>query len=533
MRIDKVYIKKFKNLIEFNIDLDKNELKTVLLGQNATGKSNFIESLVLIFKYLDLQKPPSLQDEFAFTIEYLCRGKRLCVEYCDRKYLFKQCLSLTGEWNDQNTKILTKTEFYRNKDQYLPKYVFTYYSGGSNRLHQHFNEHQKRFYDKIKSRNFKDKEIDSLRRLFYVQAVHTHFVLLAYFYKPDSESVDFLKNILGIHELESILFVLRQPRWRNESGDQRFFGSEGLVKDFLLKLWNLCLAPIYHQETVDVDFRSNTTQHRLYLYLKDEANLIKLADIYGSNTAFFKALESTYISDLIEEVRVRVKKVFVEGNVQFRELSEGEQQLLTVLGLLKFTNDEESLILLDEPDTHLNPIWKWKYLEFLDQVVKNENNTQIIINTHDPVVIGGLTREQVRIFRTGADGKITTEEPDVDPRGMGVAGILTSELFGLPTTLDKETQLKLNRKRFLQGKLYREGLDNRETDEYGQLKDFLERLGFYDQTNDELYNLFLAELPAHPLFQKVELTASDRDRLLEESRAVIARVLQKKNEKNP
>ncbi|TOM44863.1 hypothetical protein CGH75_27395, partial [Vibrio parahaemolyticus] len=68
---------------------------------------------------------------------------------------------------------------------------------------------------------------------------------------------------------------------------------------------------------------------------------------------FFQDLESTYVSELISEVRIRVKLKKNDGSVTFRELSEGEQQLLTVLGLLRFTAEDESLFLLDEPDTHL------------------------------------------------------------------------------------------------------------------------------------------------------------------------------------
>ena len=59
------------------------------------------------------------------------------------------------------------------------------------------------------------------------------------------------------------------------------------------------------------------------------------------------------MSQLIEEVRIKIKVGNGDGTVTFRELSEGEQQLLTVLGLLRFTAEDESLILLDEPDTHL------------------------------------------------------------------------------------------------------------------------------------------------------------------------------------
>ena len=39
MRINKVLIKNFKNLQNFTIEFDNISMKTVLLGQNAVGKS--------------------------------------------------------------------------------------------------------------------------------------------------------------------------------------------------------------------------------------------------------------------------------------------------------------------------------------------------------------------------------------------------------------------------------------------------------------------------------------------------------------
>lgn len=88
MRIHKVYIEKFKNLQQFEINLSPNEMNTVLLGQNATGKSNFIEALVLIFKYLDLEKEPSKEINLKYKIEYECRGKKIFVNYLNGKYSF-------------------------------------------------------------------------------------------------------------------------------------------------------------------------------------------------------------------------------------------------------------------------------------------------------------------------------------------------------------------------------------------------------------------------------------------------------------
>ena len=58
------------------------------------------------------------------------------------------------------------------------------------------------------------------------------------------------------------------------------------------------------------------------------------------------------------------------------------------------------------------------------------------MSTHNPLVIAGLERDDVRIMqRRQANGHIYVEMPRENPRGMGVAGILTSELFGLRSAL--------------------------------------------------------------------------------------------------
>lgn len=484
MRIDYVHIlSPFKNLEGFKIDFPEEGQSNpvvVLLGPNATGKSNLIEALVLIFKYLDLDKKPP----FDYEICYQRGGKNIVVRYDQGKPTYTV--------DDQSIK--SQTEFKNRKEELLPKYVFTYYSGVSNRLEKIFWEHQNRFYDKIKKAGTTKDDVNDLRRLFYVQLIHSLFVLLAYysFNEDETDTQQFMKEELKIDDLESVLFVLRKPRWKGK-GDPRFWGAEGLVREFLSELWKYSVAPISHSETIQKDFRGTEEQERLYLYVSNKEKLKHLAQFYGKNTDFFKALESTYISDLIEEVRVKVEKRNVNGKITFRELSEGEQQLLTVLGLLKFTNDEESLVLLDEPDTHLNPLWKWKYLEYLDKVVKPSKSTQIILSTHDPLLIGSLKKEQIRIFRNDPiTGKVFVEHPGIDPQGLGVAGILTSELFGLPTTVDPVTYAKLQRQQELVFKQQGKGLSEDDQTEMQNLFHELNRLGFAQPiSNPDIYQRFL------------------------------------------
>jgi len=492
MRIDKIYIKEFKNLKEFFIDLDENRLTNVFIGRNGAGKSNLMEAIVIIFRDLDLQEKPI----FGYEMQYYCRGYKVKIE---ADYETNQILFFVND-----IKISKKNFYIKNGDDYiyLPKHVFAYYSGPSNRLQKHFDKHQKKFSDALRKGDDK-----TLRPLFYARLVHSNFVLLAFFSFFEESSKKFLSTYFDLCGVESILFVLKNPYWNSkkkgtfEKGD--FWGSRGIVKDFLERLYEFSLAPLSETITIGDEF-SKTNSEATYLFIKDEGRLIEFAQYYKSNTEFFKFLESTYISDLIYEIKIKVKKS--DGTViTFNELSEGEQQLLSVLGLLKFTKDDESIFLLDEPDTHLNPAWKFEYLNLIKEVVGKSESSQVIISTHDPIVIGGLKKEEVTIFDK-KDLGIVTKNPDFDPKGMGVAGLLTSELFGLSSTLDPDTQKQLHRKRQL---LYN---DNRTLEDEKEMKLIEKELGDLDYTKtirDPLYEKFIRSLFSRPEYQDKDLTPED------------------------
>lgn len=351
--------------------------------------------------------------------------------------------------------------------------------------------------------------------------------------RMEKKSKVFLNEVLGIEDLESVLFVIKEAKWDNDKGDPKFWGAEGLVKDFLNVVWNYSYAPIYNQETVYPDFRSKgVKENHLYLYIKDKATLKKFAQKYfdinnqkPNNTFLFKALESSYISDMLKEAKVVVKKK-KDGKVTFKELSEGEQQLLTVIGLLIFTREDESLVLLDEPDTHLNPIWKYDYLHYLKTLVKSKDKlesneelnefeedktTQIIINTHDPLVIGSMVKSQVRLFgKEKTPQKDTTKntdkyeelreqalnfaiEPDVDPQGLGVAGILRSELFGLKTIIDRETNKLLDERNRLMYKQSKNEITEEGLSRLEELFEILSNKGFNQNFRDPMYNDYIIE----------------------------------------
>lgn len=498
MRIDRVAVNGFKNLNHFKIDLDETKMHTILLGQNAAGKSNFLEALVIIFRDLDLRVNP----EFDFEIVYNIKAKDIRVVGGTK---------ITGGYEFYiNNRPITKTAFYKNKELNLPKYVFSYYSGVSNRLEQHFDSHQTRFLKELL-----EGQDDPMRRLFYARLIHSHFVLLAFYGFSEKKVNKFLKDYLNILGLESILFVLKNPYWHKgkerEGGDPKFWYARGVVKDFLNDLWEASLAPIPIKEKVREDFHKTPEQEHLYLYISNQEKLEHLAKKYGTNANFFKMLESTYISDLIHEVRVKVKKKHTDGHITFKELSEGEQQLLTVLGLMRFTKDEDTLFLLDEPDTHLNPLWKWKYMSLMEDVVDRDKTSQVIMTTHDPLVIGGLSKEEIRIFFPEGDEQvIKAMEPAFDPKGLGVAGILTSEFFNLPSSLDYDTEQDVIKQYELLAKKHHGGLTKKEENDLLKLNEYLDKVGLNQKSIDPLYDEFLEALIKEQEFQARPVTVEEK-----------------------
>ena len=99
----------------------------------------------------------------------------------------------------------------------------------------------------------------------------------------------------------------------------------------------------------------------------------------------------------------------------------------------------------------------------------------------------------------------------------------------MPTILDKETQEKLNRKRFLQGKLIRNDITEKEIKEYNILRKEMEELGYYEQIEDAMFRDYIAEMSKFEIFQKVEFTDDEQKFLQQESKRVIEQILKKNN----
>jgi predicted ATPase len=494
-----------------------------LIGQNGTGKSNLIEALITIFRDIDLDRDAALD----YTLAYRIRGHEVRIE----ADIAKQRRPFV--WVDGD--VASQGHLLKNREL-LPSHIFAYYSGRNERIEALFQEHQRRFNRRQEIvaeevipagllRNFTGSEADiraieeakrreearlqhlgddRLRRLFYCRGGHSQLVLLACLLSDDPVFQKVLRN-LHIEALESALFVLKEPhRLREKRRSGRFEESEQVA-------W----APIEQEVSKQIDFRGRTeNQRQLYLFVPNQEKLKKLGELVGGTDSFFRYAEGAYIGDLIDEVRITVTKRDEHGGkVSFTQLSEGELQMLTVLGLMRITRADHCLFLLDEPDTHLNPLWKLRYFDDIEGVLQADEGqllqgeSQILITTHDPMMVGSLKREQVHIIRS-EQGRTVVDRPDIHPQGMGITGLLKSELFGLASTLDTETERRLFRRNEL---FVKDPRTAEEDEELRRLSAELADLGFATSDfRDPDYALFVRKMSQHHKFRKPVLTPEEQ-----------------------
>ena len=109
-------------------------------------------------------------------------------------------------------------------------------------------------------------------------------------------------------------------------------------------------------------------------------------------------------------------------------MSSGHAIILLTVTRLVATVEEKTLVLLDEPESHLHPPLLSAFVRSLADLLHDRNGVAIIA-THSPVVLQEIPRSCVwKIYRVGSD--VEANHPAVETFGENV-GVLTSEVFGL------------------------------------------------------------------------------------------------------
>ena len=346
MKIIKLQIKNYKNL---DADLVHNSDLIAFIGNNGSGKSNLLEAISHIFRSLYV---PKYKVNFDYYIEYITsKNNNIKIEKTGKnlKYLL-----------DGNSKSAPEIS------NYLPQKVVGIYSGEETRLFDDcFGPFYYEFVTNINKAQIQGTDYSELPKMLFLNRFYWNIALLCLLISDSPDNQKFVKDVLRITNIDKIKikidFIKRNYANYNDN--------------FALRLVR------------DIDAKSEYT-------LKEFAKLIN--DKFYTPFSVFKYLYLAYTpkdAKIIDGIIIE----FSEG-LTVADLSEGEKKLLLIKGALEFAGQEDSIFILDEPDSHIHINNKVQITKSFEPY---QHNRQIIITTHSPTLTQCLKDENVFMLNNG------------------------------------------------------------------------------------------------------------------------------------
>lgn len=536
-------------------DLETNLHEPIcLVGVNGSGKSNVLEALAEIFYSLDQYiRNEENYDKgkfsiggfiieytipFTWSLDYLNWDSGLNFDTKNIQVRISKTENSPPvfEWiNGEEIKPITKS-----KDKALPERIVGYSSGQNELLSIPFYKSRFSFYKSLlKEQKSIYKGSVKSSRLQYIDYEENASILLSNFLMAKDGEVEIIREKLFIDNIAD--FEIKINRNQKKRGVIKIDKEIEKLLSFL-KLNAASSTPIGNDveqlifivtDTLKKEFQDNFLDAvGLYNLFKQVSylniNALKKKQIDKLLSSEQEIYENYRIEDFTADKKlfqissINIRKSDINYPISYKNLSDGEHQFIHIVGTLMMMKEENALFLFDEPETHFNPKWKYEYTETFKKVT-SEQKSQILLTTHDPVLLSGLAKENVIVFTRSQEDIERTYKPDRDLRGMGVDAILTSEIFGLNSTLDTETLNDIIERRKLLVKKEKQQLTNEEEIQLNLLSKKLIDIDFNIPFADPLYKDFILAFENLDIYKRTDLTKEE----VKEREMIASEIMQK------
>lgn len=390
MKLKKLQIKKYKNLIDFTVDFESGKGLSILIGNNGSGKSNVLEAISGIF--VNAYSAKAIH-KFVYSLTYEIKGKEVkleqtiyrCQYYVDGKVIAVKELALRG---------------------LLPTNVIALYSGEDKRWWHNYYEP---FYLKF-TRDINAGTSNTLSpKMYYINKYYWDIALLSLVYSTAEDDKQFLRETIGRDTVDNILLFYTQ-------NVERHCKSE-LLKSFLQSV------------NLFSEHSKGPEGEPVYLYAMTKENIfdtygVQVFEDFAAVKNFYMFVDAKFLNNKPEEFNYYEKQLFdyfvqaympkgkkVIKNIELiyngysaKDLSEGEKKLILIRSILSFVADENSLILFDEPDANIHEGRKQQIYNLFAEYCKFDR--QMIVATHSPI-LAQLANEKELLMLELENGKST------------------------------------------------------------------------------------------------------------------------------
>ena len=357
MKLLSLYIEKYKNIKKQTFNFSNDSGYIALIGLNGSGKSNLLEAISLILDDMYGIEHPENDIDKGYSITYEIDGTAYTCTTLDEK---NNIIPL-----DKNGKK-------------FPSSVIACYSGEDLRL---WNMAYKPYYMKFFRLALQGK--DYVPQTMYVNKYCWKIALISLLFSLNREVQQFVKDVLHIDVANvTVQFTYKnivnpQPHdaynWIERVKEQ--YGTNDIP---LEELRDFGLGNALHGEL---------TEDKLIFY-------------YLYFLSVPKKNPRQPVDKIITDITIKI------GSVDFDSLSEGEKKMILIECITQILGDENSLVLLDEPDAHVHIEYKKKMLDAITSF-----DGQTVFTTHSPVLANQIQKGNKNNIVLLKDGQRIDTDP--------------------------------------------------------------------------------------------------------------------------
>ncbi len=370
MKLEKLQLKGFKNLVGrgnlFKLDFVNNSNSTVLIGSNGSGKSNVIEAISSIFNSLFRKDINSLT--FEFDLYYSVNDIKYRIS---KKEVIKYRKQNRG--NATYTEI-DPNEFYESHS--LPEQVIALYSGEETRLWEtYYKDYYLQHNDDVIHRR---KTVDNEAKLLFINKYYWDIALLTLFISEIN-----IDDILDNYFLDSVEFQININNL-NKFKAESYNEVVSFIDNFYFDKDGHRISDTNSIKIEKDDFinRFDGETHKRLFNLLCVAKLPKVDD-----------------NRLIDDIKLNFS-----NDISASDFSEGEKKKILLKLILASLAEDNTLVLLDEPDSHIHVAHKKQIKEMIEN-----SQAEIVLTTHSPTLMNIYNEQLVYLENGKLQGKARAE----------------------------------------------------------------------------------------------------------------------------
>lgn len=347
MKLKSLWLKDYKNLKDFHLDFEKGNGLSILIGNNGSGKSNVLEAISGIFAEW------YGKSSYKFDTDYE-------VIYDKDNLEFR--LNRNGRYKRVNPFI--------NNHEFLPTKVIATYTGENPHLYENFYKQFKRSSKML----YCDKNLWTVSFL----------ILVLYSYKY-TDIAHFLKEEFNIIDGTAISITIKLKA--------DYYSVEKDVENLIDQINNNDFPEEFTLSLDDLRMRLGRSKNDDDLYYQPR----ELFDIFSR--------ACNRVHPMISQL-----DIIIDSHINVSDFSEGEKKLILIKAILEFIADEDSLLLLDEPDANVHESRK-VYLYHQIKKYASDYSRQIIMTTHSPIIAKMASKNEL-IYLESKKGKVEEIETE-------------------------------------------------------------------------------------------------------------------------